>query len=438
MYNVLYMNTNTLLPLVDILNKISAPSIVNETDIDELRECVYLIIDEFITGNIEEYRFKDFNHRVYKYTYGIFSELYNNIEDMMDVPLSELIDEGIYSYFEFYGIKRSETTKITFPKNRNNFSKIIANIKKKDTHEQGTKPWYEFRWLHITASSAYKALGSDAEKNQIIFSKCKPISASKGMSVNITSAMHHGHKFEPLSILLYEQKFNTKVGEFGCIESDKYPHLAASPDGINVKENNPRYGRLLEIKNPTTRKICGIPKKDYWVQMQMQMEVLDLPECDFLETAFKEYESELSFKEDGTFDKSQNDEKKGVILCFNDGKKPVYEYTPLDIDNFEDYEKWRDEIIDKHSNLTWINDTYWRMEKWSCVLVRQNKPWFNEIKHEFSELWDIILKERESGFEHRKPKKRVKKSIQITTPSKPTLPPLSKLQHTINIDTSNI
>jgi putative phage-type endonuclease len=423
--------------LVDIIDTISVPSIVNETDIDELRECIYLIIDDFITGNIEEYRFKDFNHRVYKYTYGIFSELYNNIEDMMDIPLSELIDEGIYSYFEFYGIKRSETTKTTSPKNRDNFSKIIKSIKEKDTHEQGTKAWYEFRWLHITASSAYKALGSDAEKNQIIFSKCKPISSSKGMGVNITSAMHHGHKFEPLSILLYEQKFNTKVGEFGCIESDKYPHLAASPDGINVKENNPRYGRLLEIKNPTTRKICGIPKKDYWVQMQMQMEVLNLPECDFLETAFKEYETEELFKEDGTFDKSQNDEKKGVILCFNDGKKPVYEYTPLDIDNFEDYEKWRDEIIDKHDNLTWINDTYWRMEKWSCVLVRQNEPWFNAVKHKFKELWDIILKEREIGFEHRKPKKRIKKTIQITplNPKPHKLPPLPKLQHTINIDT---
>jgi putative phage-type endonuclease len=438
------MNANKLPQLVDIINTISVPSIINETDIDELRECIYIIIDEYLIKNIEEYCYKDFNHRIYEYAYEILAGLYDNIEDMIDMPLSELIDEGIYSYFEFYGIKRSETTKITSPKNRNNFSKIIENIKKKDTHEQGTKPWYDFRWRHITASSAYKALGSDAEKNQLILTKCKPISPSKGMGVNITSAMHHGHKFEPLSILLYEEKFDTKVGEFGCIESDKYPHLAASPDGINVKENNPRYGRLLEIKNPTSRKICGIPKKDYWVQMQMQMEVLNLPECDFLETAFKEYESENLFKADGTFDKSQNDEKKGVILCFNDGKKPVYEYTPLGIGNFEDYEKWRDDIIDKHANLTWIKDTYWRMEKWSCVLVRQNESWFNSVKDQFRELWDIILKERESGFEHRKPKKRAKKTktIQITTPPlnpKPhKLPPLPKLQHTISIDTQII
>ena len=34
---------------------------------------------------------------------------------MIELNLTELIDEGIYSYFEFYGTKRSETTKVTTP-----------------------------------------------------------------------------------------------------------------------------------------------------------------------------------------------------------------------------------------------------------------------------------------------------------------------------------
>ena len=46
-------------------------------------------------------------------------------------------------------------------------------------------------------------------------------------------------------------------------------------------------------KNPTTRKLSGTPKKEYWIQMQLQMEVWDLDECDFLETVFKEYETGL-------------------------------------------------------------------------------------------------------------------------------------------------
>ena len=61
--------------------------------------------------------------------------------------------------------------------------------------------------------------------------------------------------------LYYGMKMNTTVGEFGCIKHKDYEWLRASPDGINIKKDNPRYGRLLEIKNPTTREISGIPKK---------------------------------------------------------------------------------------------------------------------------------------------------------------------------------
>jgi putative phage-type endonuclease len=409
------MNGIKLPPLVNVIDSISAPSNIDETDIDELRESIYLIIDEFITQNIEEYKYKDFHHRLFEYTYNILEGLYEHIWEMIDISLSELIEEGIYSYFELIGIKRSETTKITTPKNKRPFSQTIEKIRKKDTHEQGTKEWFDFRWNHITASSAWKAFESDATQNQLILSKCKPISPGKYSRVNITSAMHHGHKFEPLSVLLYERKYDTEIGEFGCIESDNNDFLGASPDGINIKIDNARYGRLLEIKNPTSRVICGIPKKDYWVQMQMQMEVLELPECDFLETSFKEYKTEEEFKNDGGFNKTKNGKKKGIIVCFNDGAKPVYKYCPLDIDSYEKYEEWKDDIIDENSELTWINDTYWFLEKWSCVLVRQNKKWFSKVLPKFKKIWDIILKERVDGFEHRKPSKREKKTnLKIT------------------------
>ena len=55
---------------------------------------------------------------------------------------------------------------------------------------------------------------------------------------------------------------------------------------------------LWKLKIPTSREIDGIPEKAYWVQMQLQMEVWDLDECD-LETTFKEYETEEEFRNDG-------------------------------------------------------------------------------------------------------------------------------------------
>ena len=62
-----------------------------------------------------------------------------------------------------------------------------------------------------------------------------------------------------------------------------------------------------------------------------------------------------------------------------------------------------------------MNDTFWYLETVSCVLVRRNKIWFNTIKHKFKELWDTVLKERETGYEHRKPKKKRKKNLTPNT-----------------------
>ena len=74
-----------------------------------------------------------------------------------------------------------------------------------------------------------------------------------------------------------------------------------------------RYGRMLEIKNPFSRKITGIPKFEYWIQMQIQMETCDFNECDFLETKFVEYNSEQEFIEDGSFNLSADGKEKGVL-----------------------------------------------------------------------------------------------------------------------------
>ena len=41
-----------------------------------------------------------------------------------------------------------------------------------------------------------------------------------------------------------------------------YPYLLASPDGINIKEGNDRYGRMVEVKNPTTRELTVFQKKN--------------------------------------------------------------------------------------------------------------------------------------------------------------------------------
>ena len=63
------MLMNELPQLSNIIHSISVPKQIQETDIDELRESVYLVIDDFISNNIQEYRYKDFAHRIFEHTY---------------------------------------------------------------------------------------------------------------------------------------------------------------------------------------------------------------------------------------------------------------------------------------------------------------------------------------------------------------------------------
>ena len=141
--------------------------------------------------------------------------------------------------------------------------------------------------------------------------------------------------------------------------------------------------------------------------MQIQMEVCELNECDFLETRFKEYEDEDSFNEDGTFQFTKDGKHKGIILFFVDGEEALYEYAPF-MCTREEYEKWESSIMKKNCNLTWVQNLYWKLEEISCVLVLRNKTWFKGAKPVLDDFWNIIQKEKDGEYLNRAPKKRQK------------------------------
>ncbi len=285
---------------------------------------------------------------------------------------------------------------------------------------QRTKEWYEYRHRLITASNAYKAFENESIVNQLIYEKCQPLlfsqsetTATTNTSVNVDSTFHWGQKYEPVSLQIYEDMFDTKVGEFGCIPHQKYSFIGASPDGINIDPKSSRYGRMLEIKNIVNREIDGIPKKEYWIQMQLQMETCDLDECDFLETRFVEYETESAFLSDGSFLTSMKEERKGFFMYFSTAQgKPIYEYKPINMCEAE-AEVWSLEMMKKYdscdNHITWIRNIYWRLEEMSCVLVPRNEKWFQDNLPRLQEVWSIIETERMNGFSHRAPQKREKK-----------------------------
>ncbi len=263
---------------------------------------------------------------------------------------------------------------------------------------QRTPEWYEFRLQHLTASNAYKVFGSQAAKNQLIYEKCMP-GKVYAQPKDIDSPLNWGQRYEPITVQLYEKYNQTTVKDFGCIAHPVHHFLAASPDGIVVGGNN--YGRMIEIKNVTSRAIVQVPKPDYYVQMQLQMEVWNLDECDFVETKFVEFKNQEEMNE-----KRTAGQQVGVIQVYYVDSHYKYEYMPLDHDNVDD---WISKTSgDQENGLVWFKTVYWLLEVYSCVLVKRQKAWFEKAAlPRLRNVWETIVEERDSqDVSHRAPTKR--------------------------------
>ena len=384
-------------------------SILSVNEYYMLNDTIQELFDEYIKTNILSISNPYFIDEVIHNIKELLSIQFDFIDpDILSYTFDILIDKVMNIYFTHVMPRRSyKNTFIRKTPNVPIMQNKIQAIKNKPQPEQRTKEWYEFRHNLITASSAWKALDSQSSINSIIYEKCKPYDDSKYDNVNMNTPFHWGTKYEPISVQLYEYIYKTTVEDFGCIQHDTFKFIGASPDGINTNPESPLYGRMLEIKNIVNREINGIPKPEYWIQMQLQMEVCNLNECDFLETRFLEYDNYTEFMQDGTFTKTANDKQKGIFVLFFENGKPHYEYPPIDIDNSQ-FETWEQNIIEKNNHMEWIKNIYWKLDTLSCVLVLRNKLWFKQAVISISGVWDIIERERISGYDHRAPKKRNK------------------------------
>jgi putative phage-type endonuclease len=354
-----------------------------------------------------------------KYHINIFKEITNNIKCLCSHTESEITSvlyHVMTHYFNNIVPRRSYPT--TFIRNinsRQDLQNKIDYLINVPQPPQRSEEWYKFRHDLITASSASKALGSQAGINSIIYEKCKPLDLDKSKGVCITSPFHHGLTYEPISIAIYEKMYNTKVEDFGCIQDKMHPYIGASPDGISTDRKSPLFARMVEVKNVVSREITGIPKKEYWIQMQIQMGVCKLNECDFLETKFVVYEDMYDFASDGTFNLSHDNKTKGIFMFFMIDGKPLYEYPPIG-QTSEEFMEWEAQIMLKHDKETWNNNIYWKLDVFSCVLVLRNQQWFDAAAIKLGEVWKTILEERVTGYEHRAPKKRVPKIVEEELP----------------------
>lgn len=224
--------------------------------------------------------------------------------------------------------------------------KKVEKLVLSNQEQQKSQEWFEKRWNMVTASDIAAIFEEHPfmTKKQLLVNKCEPL------KIETNSYLEWGNIFEKVALDLYKKLcVVSNVYEVGCIQHPTYNFLGASPDGILST------GKLLEIKCPKTRKISNDVPRYYWIQMQIQMEVCNLNECDFFQCEFEQYDNETEYMND------KSTITKGYI---------------------------------KHQNI------YWRLNKHTLVNVKRDTRWFIKNIGTIQKFWKSVLYYRKVGIEN--------------------------------------
>jgi hypothetical protein len=136
------------------------------------------------------------------------------------------------------------------------------------------------------------------------------------------------------------------------------------------------------------------------------MEVCDLLDADFVESKFVEYADYNDFLQDSndTLFTSKDDKMKGCIMEFVKDGEYMYVYMPFTITTETELNQWLDDNMTQNAN--WIKTLYWKLDVYSCVLIKRNPAWFAYAIPHLQEIWNTICIERLGDYSIRAPKKR--------------------------------
>ena len=312
-------------------------------------------INTFINSYIDDYSYET-----------IFTELsnfYSLTSSAEKYVLEKLIKDSI--------------DKNKLKKDRINIKKLkLEKLKQLKLPEQRSKEWYEMRKDKLTASSLASAIGHChfQSRDELILSKIE----EKPFEPNPITEW--GVKYEDVAIMFYEELYTTKVVDFGLIPHPEFVAFGASPDGICDDTGNDEYvARMVEIKCPPKRKFTKSVPPHYLMQVQGQLEVCDLDECDFFQVKVEEYENydeycKDIFEIDGKIQEGRTylNYPKCVTATYKKDEKLSYEYCPMNQSNAS-IESWVNERKSKE-NIYEIK--WWYISRYECTLVQRDKDWW--------------------------------------------------------------
>jgi len=248
---------------------------------------------------------------------------------------------------------------------------LLRNQKNGLYPDQKSEEWYADRINSLTASDCATALDCNVYETSLELLVKKVSASDSSASLRSQSNMSWGNKYEPIARDFYENMFNEKVYELGLVKHSIHKWLGASPDGIMLN------GKLLEIKCPVHRKIGDIPYY-YWIQVQIQLAVCGLDECDFLDCKFEECSKEQ-------YDLISDETMKGII-------------QPLQMDLLEsDDGKLSPTIMELMKGVKTEKVTYWHLKHYSIQTIRKDSKWFVDNINHLKTFWDKVIHYRQKG-----------------------------------------
>ena len=150
---------------------------------------------------------------------------------------------------------------------------------------QRSEEWFQKRHSIITASDVASILEVHpfVSAYELLQKKVQPYNSSTNIC---TKATEWGEKYESYALEEYKKmpiiEGNKKVHNIGLVIHSDYNWIGASPDGLVQSIDDKNTYWLLEIKCPYKRnfenKGTKLPRY-IWIQVQIQMEVCNLPFC---------------------------------------------------------------------------------------------------------------------------------------------------------------
>ncbi len=256
---------------------------------------------------------------------------------------------------------------------------------------QRTLEWYAQGKQVLTASEFATIFASPRTRGQMVLSKAAGLApgADAAMLTNRLACMtcemgpfDWGVRFEPVVKQVLETRWGVQIAEAGRLLHPADPRLAASPDGLIREAEDPaRVGRLLEIKCPISRPIGNGVPFEYWCQMQIQMEVTGIGECEYVEVklqSIQKHETELpgGATPDGHVWLVQDPHTAQMAYVYTEEEKAAKELAGWDI----------------------VETIPWRVAAMWTKTVARDRAWFAGTAETRAAFWSDVEAARGGGF----------------------------------------